>query len=470
MAWIIIVPIVVLVSLFLVIWFVLAKNGWFFAFTKEATAKAVMKAEEFDRIIFRWKGHFIDEDDNIWEEEDWGAADKSGFREGKVGTEFSGKKVKEQKMRGRILGGLFWIGLPPVNTIHKYPLRWSDFRQVEEGGKAVFKLQQHDEPDRDFVMLKPAVYGIEVEEAETRPPERIEPNLKVPVLMRVINPRKFLFIAPPTPLEDVLIKISALIRQRIGMSTLDELITLQGQAETIWEGWDLSEEAKKVLPIQRVLGMKDEKLIKETLPNFGLMVAEKGIDIKNITPPPDIKQAMVEKRKQDFEAAGRAEKIRGTVISAVVRSTGKDEKEVQDEYSKDPGEFNEKHKGIREDTMNTVLAENGAYFRTEALGNTGLSGEIIPLIGAIKNMLPGLLDKGSTRASTETGKATEKPEENKPAKSILATLPSSLPRTLTKEEMAEINKEIDTLPKKDKDQWLSWIAFQTGKGRLKTEK
>ncbi len=381
MGWIIlgILGIVILlpVLIFLVAWFVLAKNNLFFTFVEEGTAKAVMKAGEFERIIFRWKAHFMDEEDNIWDEEDWEVSlTEEGARVRKEETE---EKVKEKKIKGRIFGGLFWVGWWPFKKIHTYSLRWTDFRQAEETGKTVFKLQFHDEKDRNFVMLKPAVYGIEVKDVETRPPERIAVTVQIPVTMRVINPRKFLFIAPPTPLEDVLVKMSALMRQQISMSIIDELITLQGQAEKIWEGWEIEEEeVKKILGIEKVPGIKEEKLIVDTLPKWGLKVAEKGVEIKTIEPPPDLQKAMAEKRKQDMLAEARAAEIMGSIVSSEAVARGKSKDEIQKEIDQNPLRQTEVWKEVweigKEFTLKKLAMESGSYIYGEFPQGTSLEG------------------------------------------------------------------------------------------------
>ncbi len=461
MAWII--ALLLPILLFLIAWFVLAKNDWFFTFVREGTAKAVMNAEAFERIVFRWKGHFMDEEDNIWEEEDWEAANEHGLRKGKEKTGFAEKTVKEKKVEGRIFGGLFWIGLPPFKTIHKYPLRWTDFRQTEIDGKTVLKLQFHDEEDRDFVMLKPAVYGIEVEEIETRPPERIRVTPQIPITMRVVNARLFLFVAPPTPLEDILVRMSALMRQRISMSTVDEIIALHGQAEKIWEGWDVVKEARKILKATKVAGVKDEKLIKDTSPRCGLRVAEKGIEVKGLKTPPGIQEAMEERKKQDMLAEARAGTTMGSLISSEAVARGKSKEAIQREIDQDPDRREKVWQDAKEMILKKLAMESGGYVHGEFPQGSTLE----TLITLAKRMPMGPLGESPAK---ELAKGEEKKSEENPAYPILSTLPSNLPKKLTKKDMKELKEELDKLPEEERDKWLKWIAWATANRQITTGK
>jgi len=352
--------------------------GLFFLFcrftkVKEGTAKVVMSFGGFRKIISQWEKHFIDVDWNIWRE-------KEKEAEGKT----------RRRLRGRIFGGLWFYGIWPIDKIYTYPLRWTDLRRVEEAGEKIERSQFHDEI-LGHVMLKPAVYWTKIFKVETCPPERIPVDIEILITMRIINPYNFLFIAPPTPLEDVLARIDALMRARVSMLTMDELIALKGKSEVLWDGE------------KEVTGLKDEKLIKETLPKWGLEIAEKGVDIKSIGLPPEYQKAAAAKREQEMIAAGRAEEIMGTVITAVARADGRSEGEIQQEFHQNPEEFYKKHKTVTDNTMTKLSMEERAYLRIETPGATGFGGEFERLIGAALRMPMG-------------GKEKEEKELNEPEK------------------------------------------------------
>jgi regulator of protease activity HflC (stomatin/prohibitin superfamily) len=326
-----------------------------FTIVKEGTAQALMKAGAFYKIIFQWENHWMDVEWNIWRKKEK-------------------KKRKESKLYGQILGGLY-VYLWPFYKIYKYPLRWTDLRRVEEVGEKIEKTQFHDE-ELKHVMLKPAVYWTKIFKVETLPPERIPLDIEILITMRILNPFLFLFIAPPTPLEDVLARIDALMRARVSMLTVDEFIALKGKSETLWEGGE------------GIVGLKDEKLIKKTLPKWGLQIAKQGIDIKSIGLPPEYQKAGAAKKEQEMRAAGRAEEIMGTVILAVTRAEGRKEEEVQAEFRADPQVFYQKHQPIVDNTMTKLSMEQRSYLRIETPGATGMEGAFLNLIGAWKR-IPG---------------------------------------------------------------------------------
>jgi len=373
----------------------------FCRFTKveEGTAKAVMSFGGFRKIIFQWKDHWMDQEGNIWREGEEVERD----------PERPGKGVRVE-IRGHIFGGLWWYGFWPIHKIHRYPLRWTDLRRVEEAGEKIEKSQFHDEI-LGHVMLKPAVYWTKIFKVETCPPERIPVDIDILITMRIINPYDFLFIAPPTPLEDVLARIDSLMRARVSMLTVDELIALRGKSEVLWDGE------------KEVTGLKDEKLIKETLPKWGLEIAEKGVDIKSIGLPPEYQEAGAAKRKEEMKAAGRAEKIIGTLISSAARAEGREEKEVQADCQKDPKAFYAKHKIIIDNIMSQLSWEERAGLRIETPGATPFGGEFLRFIGAWLRM--------------PEGKEKEKKEPSEPEKEEKETKKDE------EEEMKETDKEME---------------------------
>lgn len=353
----------------------------FCRFTKveEGTAKAVMSFGGFRKIIFQWKDHWMDEEGNILKKDE----------------ESEGKR---KKVGGHIFGGLWWYGFWPIHKIHRYPLRWTDLRRVEEAGEKIEKPQFHDEI-LGHVMLKPAVYWTKIFKVETCPPERIPVDIDILITMRIVNPYNFLFIAPPTPLEDVLARIDALMRARVSMLTVDELIALRGKSEVLWDGGE------------GITGLKDEKLIKETLPKWGLEIAEKGVDIKSIGLPPEYQKAAAAKREQEMIAAGRSEKIIGTLISSAARAVGRDEKEVQVDCFKDPKAFYAKHKIIIENIMSQLSWEEKAGLRIETPGATPFGGEFLRLIGAALRMPMGGKEKEDKKPNEPEKEETEEEKE-----------------------------------------------------------
>lgn len=355
--------------------------GLFFLFCRftkveEGTAKAVMSFGGFRKIIFQWKDHWMDEEGNILKKDEEGEG-------------------KRKKVGGHIFGGLWWYGFWPIHKIYRYKLRWTDIHLTEEG-----KMELHFHKDEEFdrVLLKPNVYAIKLFAVETAPPERIPVDVIVLVTMREVNPYRFLFIAPPTPLEDVLVRITALMREVVTSYNVDDLLQLTGKS--LW-----TEGGGSVL--------EGTKLIEDTLEKWGLKLADKGIEIKDIDFQPDYQKAAAAKRTAEMKAAGRAEEIMGTVIISVARAEGKPESEIQKEFQQNPKEFYGKHKTIIDNTMTKLSMEERAYLRIETPGATPFGGEFLRFIGAWLRMPMGGEEKEDKKPSESEKEETEEEKGKK---------------------------------------------------------
>ncbi len=377
MLWIVWIVWIVLVWIVLV-WIVLGK--WialgiglglvvllfvFVRFTRvdEGTAKALMVFGEFSKIIFRWKDHFMDREWNIWYPGEVGSIGKDKIR------------VWDQ----RLFGGLyvyFW----PFQKIHQYKHRWTDIRLRD----TKMEVEFHEEEKFDHVLLKPAVYAFKLAAVETKPPERIPVDVLILVTLKVRNPYLFLFVAPPTPVEDILARISAETRALITSCPIDELLQLKGASL-----WKL---------------LKGAKVIEETLERWGVKLAERGIEIQEIDLGPDYQKAAAATRTEEMRAAARAQQIIGTVVKAVAIAEGRKEKEIQKEFQAEPQAFYQKHRSIIDNTMTKLSMEEKAYLRIETPGAKGALGDFLRLIAAWQRMPTGRWEE----------KIEEKIEEKKP--------------------------------------------------------
>ena len=348
-----------------------------FTIVKEGTAKALMKLGAFSEFFFQWQEHWIDVEWNVW-------------KKGEEG------KNKKNWAFGKIFGGLYFY-IWPLYNIYKYPLRWSDLRRVDEVEGKIEKPQFHDEKERDHVMLKAAVYWTKVFQVETRPPERIPLNVEILMTIRVINPFRFLFIAPPTPLEDVFARVEALMRPRITSLFLDEVLYLKGKSEVLWNGE------------KKITGLKEERFIKITLPKWGMEIAEQGIDMKKIDLSSDYQKAAAAEKEKEMQSSGRAEEIMGTTISSVAIAGGVKKKEVQKEFKEDPVAFYERHRPIVDNTMSKLAMEEKASVRIETPGATGIKGDVLDLLAAFKRMPMG--KQPEEKEKKKEGEEKEKKKE-----------------------------------------------------------
>jgi len=393
-----------------------------FTTVDEGTAKAVMVFGEFSRIIFRWKKHFMDEEDNIWEEEDWEILSK-GIRTRKIKITVNGEEqerieeVKEQKVKGRIFGGLF-VYFWPFQKIHRYKHRWTDIRLQQ----ARMEVEFHEE-DLNYVLLKPAVYAFKLTAVETKPPERIPVDVLVLVTLRIRNPYLFLFVAPPTPAEDILARVSAETRALVTSCEIDELLKLKGAGF-----WEL---------------LTGAKVIEDTLRKWGVKLAEKGIEIREIDLQPEYQKAAAARRIEQMRAEARGMKIAETMVGAEATGRGRKIEEIQGEIDTDLSRRQEFRETANDLIIRELSMERDALTRIEVPQGTTFEG----LFALLGGKLPGKPPEEKPTEEKEKEAKGEKAEEKTPAG------PGEF-RKLTKEEVNKLSKE-------ERDRYLRELAERT---------
>lgn len=357
----------------IVLFFLLVK----FTNVKEGTAIAVTSFGGFQKIIFQWKDHWMDEEWNIWKKDE------------KVGKE----KSKEKKIKGHIFGGLWWYGFLLIHTIHQYNSRWTDLHMTKEGKMGLYF---HEEP-LSHVLLKPAVYALQLFAVETAPPERIPVDVMVLVTMRIGNPYNFLFIAPPTPIEDILARTSALMREVITGRTVDELLKIRGESL-----WTETEKEKSVLKGEEESVLKGAKLIEDTLQKWGLKLADKGIEIKDITLPPEYQKAAAARRAEEMKAEARAAETVGAVIASMARIYGKKVEEMPKIIEQDPALQKEFLKESNDLIIRKLGMENDSYVDIRVQGAEGIERTILNALAAWQRMPKGRLEEEREKSEKKT--------------------------------------------------------------------
>jgi regulator of protease activity HflC (stomatin/prohibitin superfamily) len=327
-------------------------------FTKveEGTAKAVVRLGGFKKIIMAWRDYELDEEWNI-------------------------KPIAKIGKKLHLPGGLRLIGIWPLDKKYKYKFRWQGIEIVE--GKE--KVEFH-EKTIDYILVKPDVYWTQILGAETGPvekPERIPLDIQWLVTMRVVNPYKTLFRAPPNWVENILARLNAHFRDWVATKSLDDILALR------------KEPAKLLEELKNFNSDLFEKVFKE---EWGVSI--EGIQIRDVGLPAPYKEAAA-RRKQleleaearraqfEIEAQARAAEIMGTVIEAVVRTSGKSKKEIEEEFRTNPEEFYRKHKTVIDNVITKLSMEERAYLRIETPGATGALGDLLRLIGAWQRMPRG---------------------------------------------------------------------------------
>ena len=247
-----------------------AKSNKFLTYMKESTGKVFVRGDAFEGAAIQWVGHKLDPEWNV------------------VPGEPSLSLLNKFLMK---YFGVYFYGLYPLVDVMTHCLRWWDLQLQEDGSqKPQFHEFTGDEP-ADFVLLKEDVYWGKVEEAETKPDERIPVNLEFMVTMKACNLYKVMFVAPINWIENSMTRLTNMMRALVADNLLDDLYTLQGDPEEFW---------RQVKSYSLVLFLKEE---------WGVEISKNGIEIRNVDLKPEYQKAISEKAVKKMEADGAKERI-----------------------------------------------------------------------------------------------------------------------------------------------------------------
>ncbi len=280
-----------------------------FTFVKEGTAKAVMRLDGFLKIIIKWDGYTLDVNWNV----------------------VSGS----EPWPWRWLGGLRFVGIWPFDEVYKYNFRWTGFELVS--GELMVKFY---EKILDYILLRPDVYATEIKGAETKAvatsadpatgieakvSERIAIGLKFLLTMRPENPFKVLFKGPSNWFENAIARFDTAARTWVSTHRLDEILELKSSPEDLWNSF-------KGIP-----------LLDTTFPEWGIVVEDNGIEIKDVDIPDEYQEAAALEAKNRLISSGFKAETADRLVAMVQGLSGKDVKEIQDQFNEDPEEFLNKH-------------------------------------------------------------------------------------------------------------------------------
>ena len=250
-------------------------------------------------------------------------------------------------------------------------MRWHDLQRT--GGGEVEKPVFHEEV-LDYVLLRPDVYWTKVPRAETGGAERIPVDVEFLTTMQVVNPYKVIFVAPISWAENVLLRLAPVYRGLIATKPLDDLLTLRGRGDEIWN---------------ELMGVGEFNLIRDVLEKeWGIKVQEKGIQIKDIDLPRDYQDAAAAQRRQELQAGGRAAEAVGTVISMMAQARGKPIAEIKSEIDAS-SEMRQEFLNLAKDLVVRKLGIEGkSYLDIRVQGAEGLERMILNALAAWQRM-PG---------------------------------------------------------------------------------
>lgn len=293
-AWVVV---LIMVSVVLVL---LASIFLRFTLVKEGTAKAVMRLDGFRKIIMKWEGKLLNKDWDVVNESNADAISEPWYH----------------------IGGLRFVGIRFIDKPYKYKFRWRDVQLVKGEDKVTF----HEE-NIDYIFVRPDVYFTDIKEVETKPPERIPINVQFLVTARSSNPHKTLFKSPSNWLENAMSRLNALLRGWLADHTLDEILNFKSSPKLIWEGLP----ARPGRPAEP--GIKDNPLLLTTFKEWGTIIEENGIEIRDIELPAEYQKAAALEKRMQLTSKGFSAATTGRLIAMIADLNGVSYQDVQNEFS-----------------------------------------------------------------------------------------------------------------------------------------
>jgi hypothetical protein len=307
-----------------------------FTNVSEGSAKALMRRGAFIKFVMAWEGHTFNEDWDVVEGEET-----------------------------HLMGGFRFVGYRGLDTVYTYNFRWRDLHLEERQAKITFHQEKID-----YILVRPDVYFTDIEEAETKPPERIPLNVHFLVTIKVVNPYKALFVAPPNWNENVMMRLNAIFRDWVGTKELDDIL-------------ELREEPKKLCE-----ELCDDPLIQMFEYEWGVKIEDNGIQIRDVGLPPGYQEPAARERVMQLEAKGRAAETVGTVIEMMATARGKTVEEIQEEIEKSNKRKKEFLDIAKDLIVRKMGIEGGAYADIRVEGAEGLERIILNAL-AIWQRMPG---------------------------------------------------------------------------------
>lgn len=307
------------------VYFRLAPQNLYWTFVQEGTSKIVKRGGGAVRGLIQYKDKILDKD--------WNVVDG-----------------KEE----HLFGGLRFYGWWPKEEIHTYKLRWTS---VQESGKPV----PHEE-ELSSILLKEKIYAMRIEGAEDK--DGIPLDIDLFITLKVVNPYNAAFIGEDY-LELVLNRISPLFREYVRNYGFMELSKQEQRA-----GGELWKKLTK------------EKLIDEFRDDYGVRIKDGGIEMKNITPPPEYQKAATKKYLAEKEAERIAGETVGAVINMMAVSRGITAEKMQEQIN-DSTMLQKEFRQYCQDLVHRKMAIDGNnYLDIRVSGAGGTEKTLMDLVAA----------------------------------------------------------------------------------------
>jgi regulator of protease activity HflC (stomatin/prohibitin superfamily) len=276
---------------------------WWIGFIKvtiveEGTARAFMRFGAFRRIVGKWRGHIIDANGNV-RKVATGETDQSSW-----------------------LGGLFFVGFWPLDSVYTYYFEYDRFEMVE--GK--LKPSTRTLTAIDYIPIRADTFIVQIKRANTKPPERMPVDIVFNVSLRVENPEKALFKAPKNWWRKLEARLISLFRGWATSVDIDEILGLKGHPKQVWD----------------ILNQESPDLISSIRSEWGIIIEKNKVEISDVSFPDDVQKALKMRkqmeleaeanlRKQEVDAKATASATLGRLMESLSQGSGVDVSVLQKE-------------------------------------------------------------------------------------------------------------------------------------------
>lgn len=319
----------------------------FFALFKLAILKnnfglAVLKVGELRTFEMRWLGHKFQGHS--------GNQNQAVETAKKEDQDAQWDVIVDPKGKGHAFGGLIWIGLFFLNSVHKYRLSWKTISYAGE-----ITTHEKEELDRFLLTKKAYYFDIEKVEDQNQMPLRINGQ----VILQMVNPKKALF-----NVDDYLTVVLNLIKAEI--VRVVRQLQFYKRVESLSEG---ETGATTSIPIDKekiisaiVEKVQDKEFVQRLLKAYGEELI--AVTISNIDPEEDQdRQATLKPVRARLEAEATIEKAKGDAEKTQIEAKAKGEArkiQAQAESQATVEEFGGAHMKISEMLGNAIPPEKAA--------------------------------------------------------------------------------------------------------------
>jgi len=319
---------------------------------KEMTAKAVLKAGQFHKILVQQRGMTVDRYGNIVPGREW-----------------------------HPLGGIRWYGFWPLYSIYRYRFSWVG---VKPDGTFV----PHEPEVLDHILLKDDVYGLRVEGAEDN--EKVPLDMDITLTVQIVNPYRALF-GVQNWFETLVNRLVPYVRDFVTNHTYREMIETDIR---------LDREIVNRLAEEGIIGYcghppKPEDVPEgidpdgggEFLERYGVLVRK--LEVRDINPQAAYREATLKAFRAKQEAEGRIEENFGVLVRMLALATNQEPKDIGQYLMDNPAE-RERFMRVAEDLLHRRIAiDSGAFMDIRVQGATGVEQALLNMAAVWQRMPDG---------------------------------------------------------------------------------